>query len=230
MNYYIIIGVLVIAFGSWFIYFGINKSTAKDKNDLIKQINITNKKIDELKDDKNIDVEKLEDIENEFAIWAEEFVSNKEKKKLDLQKKQIENQSNVLDLNSQWRPHFERFFSDIKSIIDAYNSTTKNKITYDIKELPKNIIDKKSGLFESFIYFKSDIIWKISIRPGRNIAERKVPALGVEIFNEIPKDLTITIDQFSFVYMEGDDYMLLVNISNTKTDLSSLHDKSVLSG
>lgn len=80
MNYYIIIGVLVIAFGSWFIYFGINKSTAKDKNDLIKQINITNKKIDELKDDKNIDVEKLEDIENEFAIWAEEFVSNKEKK------------------------------------------------------------------------------------------------------------------------------------------------------
>lgn len=228
MNWITIIGIVFISLGTVLTYLGSSRDSKKNTKSVETKLEEFSNKLDSINAQPISDLEKqdkLSKISDEFTKWADEFVATKEKKKLDLQKIQIENKSNVLDLNSQWRPHFDRFFSDIKNIIDAYNSKTKNKITYDIKELPKNIIDKKSGLFESFIYFKNDIIWKISVNPGRNIAKRNLPSLEIEIFNEIPKTLAIPNDQFIFVFNDGDNYMLLVNIRNTKIDLSSLPKK-----
>lgn len=191
MNSYIIgIFVLIVGtgLGTYLMYVGSGQSSAASQKELMDKIEETRQEIAEAKDSTNPDKQEIEKIENEFNSWANEFVKNKDLKKLELEKENINTEGSRIALSAKWKPQLDTFLSSIRNIIDAYNRQAGASITYDINKLPENIFDPSAEEYEAKIIFKPDIIWLINIAPASALAEKQMPSLTVSIFDQKTKN------------------------------------------
>ncbi|MCC9137157.1 hypothetical protein ACFSKU_20875 [Pontibacter silvestris] len=120
MNIYIVIGILIIAIGTFIMYVGSGKSSDKSQKEILEKFEETQHKIDALKSSPNTNSKEIAKIEDEFNEWANDFIKTKDLKKLDLEKKGLDVKSNRIVLSSKWKPQLDSFFSSLKSMIDVY--------------------------------------------------------------------------------------------------------------
>ncbi|MES2138490.1 MAG: hypothetical protein V4511_02200 [Bacteroidota bacterium] len=221
MNIYIILGTIIVAVGSLIIYFGSNRDSQSSQNEITEKLNETQKKIDNLKLT-SIDTQKVNQIENEFHEWANDFVQNKDKKKIFIEKKHLENKESRIGLNEQYRPCFLLFLETTKNIINAYNAKTGEKFSYTINSLPMNIFDSNAEQYNAKITFKADVIWKIEIRPAGIFSDNIMASFQISITNEDGSEK----DRFALMPHEGK--VIVVKLKNTRFKFDDIPSEFLL--
>jgi len=191
MNFYIILGIILIALGTLFTYYGshvktkaVNEISKKEISGKIEEVLTEIEGVKKSQDDetKKQDVEKIED---EFKIWAKDFVQNLDKKKVDFEKKKIENKQLELELSSKWRQMYVIVFEYIKSLIKAFNQQSEGNISYNFpKVVPKNIFLEDFDKYQVKITFNSDNLWIISLRIPDIIDGKTIPVIKIDHYNE----------------------------------------------
>ncbi|TSA25830.1 MAG: hypothetical protein D4R68_08205 [Ignavibacteriales bacterium] len=167
MNWIMILGIIVIAIGTFLTYLGSNYQSNKVSDDIKEKIQDTNAKIAALQKEPSINKEAVDKLDNEFSSWATEFIKNKDSQKLHYEKEILDNKGKELSLNKEWVPFYNCFFETLKNLLNAYNKSSKNKIAYEIPQLPDNLFSERINEFVAEIKFSKNIVWKISLRLNR---------------------------------------------------------------
>lgn len=229
MNWLIMIGIIVIGFGTYFIYLGTDLNNKKSQQDLVKKIEHTQSIIEDLKTIPNDDslVTKIADVEKEFHNWADEFIKNKESKKLFVEKKKVSSLEERIEVSNEWLPGYKAFFDVIKKSIEAYNSKTNSEIVYDIPIIPDNIFINSDHNYSAFIVFRENIIWEFIISPPKEFDINYFPDVSLDIYNKnvlnkewIVKQSSLT-DKLS-ILSYSDEKLGIHAIKNTRLNLAYL--------
>lgn len=229
MNSYMILGILVLAVGTGLSAYLINLSTVLSSKDsqkeVLNKIEETRQQIVDAKGAPNVDRKEIEKIEDEFNSWADDFVKNKELKKLELEKEDINTKGNRIALNAKWKPHLDAFFSSIKNILDAYNKRTGDNINYNIPQLPDNLFDPAAVEYQATITFRPDIKWSISLTPAAPLADDPMPSLKISIYDSIgnyPQD-KIGIAIIDDTKFNQDSRVLIMKHDNNRFNMNNIH-------
>jgi len=189
MNWIIIIGIVIIALGTFLIYYGSSLSSSKDKKEIKGYIDSVNQNINQIQAD-NIPQaekeEKIKKIESEFDLWAKQFIHSKEGKRIAFDKNEISLRELKDKLNNQWRELYVKFFTSISQMIKAFNQATGKSIIL-LKEnpnLPINIYDAKPENFKVIIQFNSNVYWNIWLKISEPIEEPKIPSINIEVTDQ----------------------------------------------
>ncbi|GAA4434423.1 hypothetical protein GCM10023188_25350 [Pontibacter saemangeumensis] len=235
MNAYVIAGIVLIALGTLVMTFGSNKSSAESQKEILDKFEETQQKIEKAKGSTDSDKgkEEIEQIENEFNEWASEFINNRERRKLELEKKDLDIKGNRVALSAKWKPQFETFFSSIRKIIDVYNKQAGTTITYDIVKLPENIFDPSVEDYEAKIKFRSDVIWLINVAPASALADKHMPNIKISILDkesiafENNSSILNTKDAFSIIVKDDstskqNPIILIVKYKNDRYNMKNI--------
>lgn len=221
MNIYIILGIVVVGIGTLIIYVGGNRDSQSSQNEITAKINETQKKIDNLKFESN-DKEKVSQIENEFHEWANDFVENKDKKRIFVEKKQLENKESRIKFNELYRPHFLLFLETTKNIIDAYNAKTGEKISYRISSLPMNIFDPNVEKYKAQLIFNADVIWNIELKPAGVLSDNIMTTFQILITDKNGREIDL------FALYPTENKVLVVKIFNSRFNFNNIPNDFLL--
>lgn len=230
MNWLIILGIVVIGFGTYFIYLGTDLNNQKSQENLVKKIEQTQSTIENLKNlpkDDSLKT-KIVDIENEFHKWADEFLKNKETKKLLVEKQKLSSKEKRINLSDKWLPGYIAFFDVLKKSIDAYNYKTNSKIEYNIPSIPRNIFVDFEKEYSCFIIFKVDVIWELIIGPPKKLEKEYFPEVYLYIYdrNALNKDFldkkSSATDILSLLFYSSNSKMGIHKFINTRFNLEYL--------
>jgi hypothetical protein len=190
MNWIMILGVIFIAIGTGLTMYG---SSIESKRSAVISQKAVNEKIDdamsEIKEIKEGALpegkkEEVKKVEDEFSAWASEFIENIDKQKVEYAKSELNRDSLALSVNKQWKPKYEYLINTTKQLIIAYNTTTDNKIIYEIPPLPKSIFSKDSNSYEATISFSESIEIKFSLSLIRYVSEDIIPSISFFILDK----------------------------------------------
>jgi len=207
MNFLTILGIIVIAIGTFLTYWGSTSEAKKDKVELNTKINEFNKKLDNISNTElpqDIKKEKISSIINDYNNWALNFKKNKKEIKLNYQKHSLGLEEKKLALQKEWLHLYIKFFKDLELFIDAYNKTKPDSFIeiLEKKDLPKDIFDARNENFEYVIKFKNDLYWKIELSKSEPIDYDVIPRIEIYVLKSksdraIFSDLSINFDIIS---------------------------------
>ncbi len=220
MNIYIIIGIIVIGIGTLLIYYGSGKNDRQSQQEITDKIEDTQRKIEQLKSNSNVNQEDLVIVENEFANWAKDFVESKEHKKLELEKSVLGEKESRLKLNSLWKPQLNGFLQETKNLILAYNSNTGDSINFEIPDLPENIFLSKTDQYKAKIIFRPDVRWEISIAPAGEYSQNAMIDFRIEIYNDTLDKYESKTEFLAFVL--NIKRIQIVTIKNSRLNLKNI--------
>lgn len=220
MNIYIVFGIIIIGLGTLLIYYGSGKNDKQSQKEITDKIEDTQKKIEQLKSDSNVNQTELTKVENEFDKWAEEFIGCKEKKKLELEKTIIGNKESRINLNSFWRPQLKEYLIETKKLISAYNSKANDSIQLEIPDLPDNIFLSNSNPYKAKITFRPDIIWEISIVPANNFSQKEMVDFQIKIIKDTLQKYDSDTEELAIVLNEK--RIQIVILKNTRLNLKNI--------
>lgn len=230
MNSYIIFGILILVagtgFGTYLMYVGSGKSSAVSQKELIDKIEETRQEIAEAKNSTNPDKQKIEMIENEFNSWANDFVKNKDIKRLELEKESIDTKGSRIALSNIWKPRLDTFFLSIRNIIDAYNKQTGDSISYEIEKLPENIFDPSAEVYTAKVIFSPDVVWVMTVTPALPLADDQMPIVTISISGQEDRD---AYDRFIIAIIDSansdliqESRVQIVKIKNNRFNMKSI--------
>jgi hypothetical protein len=208
----LIAGATLLAIGSF-----------KTDNRVIESINDFNQRLNIIINDTtiNLDLDSLYTIENEFNIWAQNFVKDKEIKKVNLKKSELNQLEEKLKINNEWIEFYNFFISKIESIVTAYNNYSDEKINLTVNyDHLTNIFDE--DLIDSTLIsvnFHDSVIWKICIHDQTVKTSTTIPEIRINLtYNRkvLPKDIVtiIFIPDISFFNIEYVGSLLIFCIKN----------------
>jgi hypothetical protein len=169
---------------------------------------------------------KIETVENEFHQWADEFIKNKESKKLLIKKQKISLTESRIKKSNTWLPGFQAFIDFTKNSIIAYNAKSKSNIQYDLPTIPNDIFIKSGNSYFGSVIFKNDVIWEIAFYPPNELDQDYSPTLHLNIYNSNVLDkeygdrFSATTDQL-LIFTHGNSPLTLHRgMINDRFDLS----------
>ncbi|MBN2039145.1 MAG: hypothetical protein JW864_03830 [Spirochaetes bacterium] len=230
MNFYVIIGIIFIALGTFFTYYGSYVSNKSDKkeNALILQTKI-NDVVDKIDSIKTSDLNssesnaKLNEIKNEFMNWANDFNKNQEMHKIEYKKAILQIEEKEIEICNKWRKQIEYPFITLRNLIDAINKNRKPSIQYNIPSLPINYC---SGDIIATITFSKDYIWSLSIA-NNSIKDYGAPSLTLSIANSDPlKNYRSKGDVEYYIFIYPDQNRICFRVNNNKLALTGLKDSA----
>ena len=137
MNLFHIIGIILIALGTFLTFFGSHIQSKRDKSNFEEKHHEVIASIASVKaqQDSTKDSGTTAKIEKEYLEWADQFFGGLEKTKLSLEKEKIEEVEMQLDLSNKYRYLYEAFVGTFNSYINAYNEGSGNRITCNLMAL-----------------------------------------------------------------------------------------------
>lgn len=162
-----ILGAFINSFALLFSFYGSKLLREKENRESNRQLN---EKFEELKDEidkvrliENEDekANKLIEIKNDFANWANAFHKDINIKRLSIEEKNLDIQKRQLENNKVYRKNFVSFLSNLEQMILAYNEKTKKTLKYDIPEFPANIYSQLAHEYKAKIFFEDNNCWLI---------------------------------------------------------------------
>ena len=194
MNWLIIIGIAVIGFGTYLIYLGSDRTNKKSQDEIINKIKQTQAEIKNIKDSSNTDSikSKITEVEDEFHKWADEFLKNKQSKKLSIEKQKISSIEGRIKVSNIWLPGFRAFVNVIKNSIPAYSEKTGIDIQCDLPKIPEDILINSTKPYLGNIIFSPNVFWEIVIYPPEKFDKEYSPKLNIMIYSENVSDKKIS--------------------------------------
>ncbi len=209
MNWIMILGIILIAIGTFLTYLGSNLQSNKVSDEIKGKIQDTNAKIAALQKEPSINKEAVDKLDNEFSAWATELIKNKDSQRLHYEKDILDIKGKELSLSKEWLTFYNFFFETLKNLLDAYNRTAKNLITYEIPPLPNNLFSESINNFVANIKFSKQISWNIIL--SKEISE--IPSINITVINESKNigglsiaPMSIT-DKVMYIFKDKDIFM-----------------------
>lgn len=165
MHPLIIIGIILVAVGTGLTIFG---GVLQNRVDSVKTTQIVTEKIDnamekmsELKSEDTVDITQAEEVLDEFSEWAEEFLSNRGAKKLEIERARLSTLEDEIKQTNKTRVFLGNSFSTIEGILLAYSKQSGDPIDIQLpSSIPENVYRAKC---EGIIKFSDDVEWKVQV-------------------------------------------------------------------
>lgn len=175
-GFYIIVGILLYAFGTAMIVYGQyvkNKvDSAKVSQVLQDKVDDVLKRIDEVREGEKDEASdrNISQIEQEFKNWAADFLKNRERRKVELARTELNSVDVQLRVSDKWRPIFEYVIKTIESLAHAYNIESGKIIKVNFPPLPPNLYSEAATNYDGEVVFPNKVLWSVvflSIKPPR---------------------------------------------------------------
>ncbi len=155
---YTIIGTIIVAIGAYVIYYGSTQNDKKTQKEITDKIEQTQLQIETLKSNNEVDQKEVEALEDEFSDWAQSFVSNREKQKVELEKNIVETKASRAELEIIGKPRFKQFLKTTKNLIEAYEIESGDSVEVDIPDLPEGLFLSGSEPYSATVFFRKNIV------------------------------------------------------------------------
>ena len=207
----IIIGILLNAFGTGIMVYGQLVKSRVDNSEVSRELQgkVDNvlKRIDEIREEEKDEASarKINRIEQEFKDWAAEFLKNRELKKVQLARTELDSVDAQLRVSNEWRPIFEYILQSIDSLARAYNAESGESVKIDFPPIPPNLYSDEASNYGGKVIFPNKVIWDIeflSIKPPR---ERHPPSMHI-LFQKIEENENLRPSFFTIQYFDGKSF------------------------
>ena len=169
MSYLIIIGIILLAIGSFVTYLGSKKDNDESQQVLIDKINAFRVELNNAQNDQTNEsdkVSKINEITNEFDSWATSLKENLSEIKLSYNKSELEFSEKELKLNKEWRSFYLDIFKNIESMVLSINKNLdkKNKIIITKPvPFPTSLFRNEEQEYNLIIKFDEYNFWIVSL-------------------------------------------------------------------
>lgn len=213
---YTILGIILIAIGSYAIYFGATKADKKTQQEITDKIVETQHQIEALKIEPNIDQTEVKNINNEFSSWADNFIKNKEKEIVKLDKTDVVLREEMIRLNNEWHDIYSNFFSTLTKMIEAYKKASGHSkiLIKENPELPANVYNARPDKFKVIVQFNKSLFWVIWLKVKEPIKDETIPSINIDVV----KDEDLKYKSFNWgdlSLIPSTDNMIRVETMNT---------------
>ena len=142
----------------------------------------------------------LDSIDAKFGAWADDFVRNKERTRLEVEQMDAEKVKKQLDdaaasarrqveerksINDKFHSLFSFAVGAIGKAIHAYNAKSGSRFTVDLPAVPYDLYDKSSAGYKGTVNFEGKATWTVSIGVPDSMytqyGENNYPSMGLSI-------------------------------------------------
>jgi len=205
MNGYIIGGILLIALGTLAMVYGQHAKSKVDSSEVSQvvqnKVDEVLKRIDEVRggEKDKASAGKIQQIEQEFQIWAAEFLKDRELRKVQFARTQLDSVDVQLKVSNEWKPIFEYALKTIDAMAHAYNSESGETVKVDFPPLPSNLYSEAARKYGGKIIFPNKAIWHILFAASSPPKKENPPSMYVEFRKE--GDIGLLNSYFSISYL-----------------------------
>ncbi|MEA3494240.1 MAG: hypothetical protein U9R38_07670 [Candidatus Margulisiibacteriota bacterium] len=174
-----IVGVILLGAAGYYEHLGSSASIRKEFSSFKAQL-------EEFKKDTSSNKIKtqIQELENDFTDWYNKFLSEKDIRKIEIEKKELAIKQRIAETNNKYRSVYAYFFESLKKHVDAANLKGQKEIRYKIPHFPKNIFSDETNHYKTTIEFKNKTIWKISVRSRGYSDYNILPVIDLAIENQ----------------------------------------------
>lgn len=218
MNWITILGIVTIGIGTLLTYYGTSLSSTKDKAEITSKIDDFKQNLDKINIESLSDSEKVQavdKIKNEFQSWADNFIKDKDEKKVLLDKNDVSLREKKILLNNKWRGYYVKTFEALTQMVDAYNKASgkTNIKQIEVKNLPNNIYDANKTNFRVQLQFSEKTFWFIWLKVYDPISSDELPIINIQVTNK-PNDDFINMSNLSFLIDIKTKTIAILNIDD----------------
>jgi low affinity Fe/Cu permease len=224
INPFIIIsvGILLIAFGTIVMIYGQYEKSKEDSSVLQSKVDDVLKRIDEAKKGEINESSggKIQKIEQEFQIWAAEFLKDRERKKIKLTKRQLDSVDVQLKVSNELRPVFEYVLKTIDSLARAYKAESSKIVQVDFPSIPSNLYSEAASKYSGKVVFPNKTVWRVTFLSMKPPRERHPPSMYITFHQDEGRrastDSYVCIRRSDFSFGKGFD--VVINGQSVPTD------------
>lgn len=183
MNGYIIAGIILVGIGTFLMSYG---GVVQSRKDAVATSQASEKKLEEISKDlsflkgkpkSELSSDALNKVESDLTKWAKAFASEKQRKKLQVEKQVEEHKSSVEHTNDLIRDYFSYFTSLIRVSLESYSKESGEAIALDLPNIMGNIFATPENGYTGRVNFSSNTSWVI-----RTHYDDQVPSLAGPTF------------------------------------------------
>jgi hypothetical protein len=127
--------------------------------------------------------QELADIEKDFSNWASNFIRNRDLKKLELDRQQLEARTTEMEISTKYRPLFQYAVDCLRGIINAYNEKAGSKFKAEFHDLPSNLYPHDNLIFNAGTIDFGDANWNFYIACNKPADPNNPPIFQIDIHN-----------------------------------------------
>jgi hypothetical protein len=215
-GYSIIVGILLNALGMGIMVYGQLVKSKVDSAEVsrVLQDKVDNvlKRIDEVREGETDEasVGKIQQIEEEFKNWASEFLKNRELRKVELARTELDSVDVQLKVSNEWRPIFEYVLTTIESMAKAYNAKSGETIKVDFPSIPPNLYSEEASNYGGRVIFQNKVVWLVRFLSSKPPKKENPPQMIISFQKDEAKGYLgsyfsiKSIDDNSFItYLTG---------------------------
>lgn len=240
MNYFIEIGIFVVAVGSLITYIGSKKDSdnsqkqVTDKLDSFNELLETATKSSLNSADKQ---EKIKIIKSEFDDWAKNLIDNYPEFELSHDKTILSESEKRLTANKTLQPIFSKVFHDLFQLVNSINNETvlsKISIHSSNSVFPKDIFSKTVDKYFTLLEFSPTLFLKVRISTvvSSNEYSPIIKFILYESLEEVEKDFLVSDilymyfdnDQTFFISKEGTFDLFESNAKSNRYPITEITD------
>jgi len=233
MSFIIIIGIVLIAIGSFITYAGSKKDSDKSQQEINYKLDSFNKKLDTVSQSNlsSIDKQKkVEKIKSEFDGWAKDLIDNYSELELSHEKKVLENLEIKLEINKIWSPIFSKAFFDLIQMVESVNKNIpSNKISIHSSNavFPKDIFSDEAKTYCQIFGFKEKYFLRIRIYLQKSVIQ--IPTLYLTLHNDLDqakKDFN-AVGELSMNFLSDNKFYLHKNGTFNLFKFNSANEENI---
>jgi len=185
-KFFIIVGIVLNALGTGMIVYGQHVKNKLESSEMSRalQDKVDNvfKHIDEVRQEERDggSAGKIEQIEQEFKDWASEFLKNREMRKIEFARTELNSVDAQLNVSKEWRPIYGYVLKTIESLVNAYNAQSGETIKVDFPPIPENLYSKEAKEYCGKVLFTNEIVWQIEFSSGEPPRKERPPSLSID--------------------------------------------------
>jgi len=182
-SFSIIVGILLNALGTGMIVYGQHVKSKVESSEMSRafQDKVDNvlKHIDEVRVGANDEASagKVQQIEQEFKDWASEFLKNREIRKVEFARTELNSVDAQLKVSNEWSRIFGYVLKTIESLANAYSAESGETIKVNFPPLPPNLYSKQARKYDGNVVFPNEVVWQIKFSSSDPPKKEQPPSM-----------------------------------------------------
>jgi hypothetical protein len=178
-NLIIAAGVVLIGLGTWMTIHGARLNSKRDSVEVEQRIDAAVSRMDQLAKSAAPDsqrAQQMQEVQDEFSIWAEKFKREAPQKKLEWEKSQLNQRTVEMSVSQKWRPYVQKTVGMLRRAIEAYNVRSDSKVELNETPTPENICSGSSTDLATVV-FSPSVAWRLQCFIDRPVTESTSPSV-----------------------------------------------------
>lgn len=170
----IVAGLLIVAMGTGLTIYGAQINSSDESQEMRAEINETLKKLSAAQAQvaPQSQAATVQEIQDEFATWAKQFLETRGSKRLALDQSNLERKAIELRISANWRPYLVELVQSLRRTVEAYNAVAGTRFEVNLPEPPTNLYD---GEYIGRISFGVEATWEVVLFAEKPPSDDKIP-------------------------------------------------------